>query len=375
MKKILIISPGPLHPIINGSRTCTLSYCNMLKELNYDVYFLWINNYSPYKEDESISSAYWKEKQFIFYKSNLHRLIEFFSRSLNFGNNNYNKLDSLCPIGISKFIKEIKSKHHFDCVIINYIFLSKIFDLFPASKKILFTHDAFTNKFQKTGDNWFSVRPEEEMKALNRADEILAIQENEAVFFSYLTNKKIQTTFSYFPIVKTEIRNNQTLLILSGKNKYNVEGVSYFISVVFDKILVKFPDIKLIIGGAICSEIQKISNNKNITLYGIVDELLDFYKLGDICINPINNGTGLKIKSFEALSYGKPLICDSHNIIGIYKKETAPILIANSPEEYINQIEYLFLNNNLLEFKNKTIKYINELNQEVQKCFVQAIEN
>jgi hypothetical protein len=42
--------------------------------------------------------------------------------------------------------------------------------------------------------------------------------------------------------------------------------------------------------------------------FGVVDAPEDFYRHVDCCINPMTGGTGLKIKTIEALAYGRPVI-------------------------------------------------------------------
>jgi len=376
MKNILIISPEPTHPPYAGNRICILSYAEMLRNKGYKVSFLWIANFNYLKQEEILTRAYWKNNLYIFKKNQIHRIKEAFFRYYRFKRLGFFKVDDNYPLGVKKLILQIQKKEQINVLIINYIYLSKIFNYINGIKKILFTHDVFTNRYQITGQQWFSVSASEEAKALQRSDVILAIQESEATFYRTLTSKKILTTYSYFPIVETKLTGKKNLLYLAGPNVHNKEAIIFFINTIFKSLVKAHPQITLLIGGGICPEIEEIIDTDQVELLGDITDLNEFYAKGDIFINPTFNGTGLKIKTFEAMAHGKVVISHPHAVIGIYNKETAPILIAENLKEYTNYINYLFQNKeHLIKLKEASIQYIQELNEVITSRFIDAIEN
>jgi polysaccharide biosynthesis protein PslH len=374
-KKILIISPTPTHPPYSGNAKCILSYSEMLIDAGYNVSFLWVADFNCNREEEELTQKFWGNKLTIYKLNQFHRIMKAFYRYIRFNITGNYLIDDFHPYGIKRIMSKIQRNEHFDCVIINYIFFSKIFKYIPDSKKILYTHDVFTNKFQHTGNPWFSVTATEEAKALNRADIILAIQENEAIFYSYLTTRKILAAYSLFPIHETPFVGEKVLLFLAGSNSYNLAAITTFIETVFISLVQVYPEIKLIIGGPICNVISQTSYNNSVQFLGEVNDLNDFYSRGDVFINPTITGTGLKIKTFEAMAYGKVVISHPHNTIGIYNKEQAPILNAQNAMDYLNHINILFSNKEkIIELKNDSIKYIFELNNVARARFIEAIE-
>ena len=376
MKKILIISSFPTHPTDSGNKSCILSYANMLKEMGYDVYFLLtVIGFRKAKETYIETYQHWGNKMFvyqpIFFDSLIFRLYKRF-----FERHGYNKLDSFYPWSIKNYLKKIQKTEQFDVVIVNYVFLSRILKHFKRVKKVLYTHDVFTNKYQHTHQKWFSLRPNDEAKGLNRADTILSIQENESIYYSYLTQKEIYTAYSYFSIQTTPLIKEKSILYLSSSNEYNIESITFFLKEVFPELKRLYPDVKLIIGGVICDKIKHIvQNENNIVLQGQVSDISQFYNQADICINPTFRGTGLKIKTFEALSFGKILVSHPHSIIGIYAKEKAPIFLAETKDEYIKQFEYLFNNMDLWEkLKQDSIAYMQQFQAYVKLQFENAIK-
>ena len=376
MKKILIISPIPTHPEIQGNRKSTLSYSEMLAKNGYEIKFLWITNITTEKEEREQTQFYWGKKLIQFNKGIFDRIYEAIHRRTYFKFKKNFPLDVYYPFLFNKFLKKLQKKEKFDTVIVNYVYLSKSFKKFKNVNKILFTHDSFTEYNKKTGSKWFSITANDEAKALNRADIILSVQEEESTYFKTLTLKPVIACFTYFPQFKTIFLNNKILLFIAGSNAHNINGINKFVLEFFPKIREIIPDIQLIIGGNICDSVKDFEKFDGIKLYGNVNNLFDFYSLGDVVINPVFNGSGLKIKSFEALAYGKVLVSHSHNTIGIYNKVNSPILEFLNPEDCAFQIERIFnKENEIMRLKEESINYMNNFNIHVLHQFIKAIEN
>jgi len=348
----------------------------MLMEAGYDISFLWVANDNRTREQVELTKKYWNDKLTIFKLTLVHRLIVAIYRRTRFRRTGNFKVDDFYPFGLSKALLNILKNEHYDCILVNYIFLSKIFKYTGSAKKIIFTHDVFTNRFHETGNPWFSVPAEEEAKALDRADIVLGIQDSESEYYRTLTSRKVLTVYSHFRIHETPFVGKKVLLFLGGSNMHNVKAVTFFIESVFHHLISAHPELKLLVGGSVCTVLNdSIKKQDSIEIIGEVNELLQFYSLGDIVINPTAFGTGLKIKTFEAMAYGKVSIAHPHNTIGIFKKEEAPILEAVSPGDYIKHIDFLLNNKDqVLRIKYESVKYIMDLNNIVHSRFIQAIE-
>jgi len=74
----------------------------------------------------------------------------------------------------------------------------------------------------------------------------------------------------------------------------------------------------------------------NVRIPGRVKDLFEFYDQVDIVINPVEFGTGLKIKNAEALIMGKPVLTTSHGAIGL--PESPAIAICDSAVAFQNEI-------------------------------------
>ncbi|GHV04414.1 hypothetical protein FACS189485_09760 [Spirochaetia bacterium] len=381
--KILIISPVQTHPTIEGNRTIILLYSNLLKSLGYSVYFLWISQYRSFNHAEYIQTRdYWGDK-FLFYPKTVINTIFDKIYGEFCGKTGYTKLDIKYPVGLKSFLGKIQDLNKFDTVIINYVIFSKIFKYFKHAKKILFTHDALTNKYQRTGLKWYSLKVKDEARGLNRADVVLSVQETETIFFKFISQKKILTTYAYFPINSAPSagmsKNVYEILFLSGNNPHNQEGFVFFYREVFSELKTLYPQIKLTIGGSITTSDRiknMIADDANIENQGIISDLHQFYMQSDICINPTFNGTGIKMKTFEALSYGKILLAHPHSVIGVYDSQNVPIILAASKNEYLEQFRILFSPNfDRITFKNNVNNYMIRFQNHVKQQFFDAINS
>ena len=110
----------------------------------------------------------------------------------------------------------------------------------------------------------------------------------------------------------------------------------------------------------------------DVILKGKYDNPDDFYALGDICINPVFNGSGLKIKTMEAISHGKVTIVDPHSAIGLFQSNSAPLYRVETAQDYLD-IVFRFICNEgaLLENQQVCDIYMSKLNNYI---FQQNIE-
>ena len=373
MKKVLVISEVPTHPVSAGNAQYTLMYIDLIKEMGYEVYYCLGYEHYLTKEQFEETKNFWGD-YFFYYKQNV--FISFCQRTIrkthkifkNITRQYAYNIDVVYMKGMNSFLRKIQRKHKFDIVIVNYITYSKAFLAFSRTKKILVTHDVFTNRYERTGENFFfTTSAKQEKKALDRSDCILSIQENESIFFRYLTNKNVITGFCPMEYRNTRFCGNQNILYVGSDNPFNVKGLIDFIENALPKIIEQNNKIKLIVAGSVC---EKLGNNllsDNLILLGRVDDVDEFYSKGDIIINPTESGSGLKIKNIEALAYNKVLISHPHTVEGLYSSHDIPIMFASTPDEYAKMILKLFENpSKIQKIKEDVVLYMDKYNKFVK---------
>lgn len=368
--KILIVSSCPTHPVTAGNRKAILNQVEIFRRLGHDVYFLYIyvrpllggdvDNLNDLKN-------YWGNHLFLYKMSTaehfIHLLIQRFRQCFN---NGYLHVDDYYPYRLDSLIRRLNDTYHFDCCIVNYYYLSKALLKTDIPKKGLYTHDYFAFKgiLVDNKNVGFNTTANDEAKALQRAPHIFALNSEEAIYFSKLSPKsKIYNTYCYYQYNSDDYRGNKNLLFFSGDNAFNLNGLKWFLDCVFPEIVKEIPDVKLIIGGSICRKIGSYQSD-NIHLIGFVEDPKDFYSRGDIVINPTYQGTGLKIKTFEGISYDKVVIAHPHSVKGIYNLENAPIFSSESPIEWAKFIKSVMCNRDkIVEIKKQDKDYIASMNE------------
>lgn len=288
----------------------------------------------------------------------------------------YDDLDLYYSWGIDKYVNRLHEKYGFDACLINYVTMSRLYENCNIKKKIILTHDAFTYKDEILGvdDFWFMLKPNEEARGIRRCTDVLAVQEDEETLFKYYHPKgRHYAIFCRMPIKQQPLTRNNNILFIAGNNQLNFNGIRFFLDKVFPMIQEKV-DFKILIAGTICKALTQYRSNSSIKLLGKIDNIEEFYRMGDIAINPIYQGTGLKIKTMEALAYGKVTIVHNHSVKGIYKASSAPLLVANDEKEYAHLMIQALTDMNFRENMSKrALAYIIEVNSYVDNEYKRMI--
>lgn len=350
-KKLLIISPTPTHPQNAGNRKRIYNLAASLKMLGYEVHFLYVGQEEV---DKEAMNNYWGNKAYYFCSGKRHpnlprlNIVKRFYCSFKYSPEEikYNfHIDDWYENVLDRFITDLQEEERFDTVIVEYIFLSKVLLNFEVNVlKILDTHDIFTNRFEKYLKNsqrpqWFSTYENEEAKALNRADIIIAIQKHEKDYFSHISRSRviqIGHILSWCYREKTEFEKK--ILFVASHNPINVDGINFFVNEVLSKLRVKYPDVQLVVAGKICN---LINEGDNIVLVGEFEDPQQVYKEADIVINPVRFGTGLNVKTIEALSYGKPLVATTAGTAGLEHIRNKAFLVADTDLEFVEALSNL----------------------------------
>lgn len=376
--KILIISKCPTHPTNAGNRRFILSQVELLKKMGNEVYFLFVeenglsHKFPIFEKSILQMRDFFKDKFYVFRVGKFQKLIfNIRQRVRAVFNHGFMKCDDYYPQALSAYVKHLNSVLHFDACFINYYYLSKLFLDCDIPLQAITTHDYFAYKDLLVGIRNVvnNTTAHEEAKALQRCQHIFALNTDEASYFSKLAPKStIYNVFSTYSVMKQPLTNVHNLLFLSGDNDYNVKGLDWFLKNIFPSIIESFPDIKLLIAGSICKRMKSLQDVPQVQLLGFVENEADFYAMGDIVINPTYLGTGLKIKTFESLAYGKITMAHPHSVQGIFKPDKAPVFTSTIACEWVDFLIRIWSDSReILSISRKSLEYITEMNYFVEQ--------
>lgn len=382
--KILIVSKCPTHPTNAGNRWGVLAQAEILEKLGNEIHFLYVfelplrQDVARYTDDLDKTREYWKERLHVYQVSKFEKLRFILKKIYRIKFCDFFvHVDDEYPRGLTRFVRKLKDEYMFDICIVNYYYLTKLFSVVRFDKMALFTHDSYIYKSAVVSAPDIQLTPNQEAKALHRCPYIFAVQDDEFSLFKLLSPKsRVFNIYSKYDYHQTPVLNNKNILFLSGNNSYNVNGIKWFINEILPLAVKKIPGCRLVIAGSICTILEKeYVCNPNIELMGYVNDPIELYSRGDVAINPVYQGTGLKIKTFEAISYGKITMVHPHSTIGIFDKTNAPLFYSDKPIEWVDFLERTWNNNmSIIEVKEGAERYLERMNDFIIKEYKRFLE-
>ncbi|WP_317705648.1 glycosyltransferase [Methylomarinovum caldicuralii] len=260
------------------------------------------------------------------------------------------QIDAWYDSSIDEIVCKLKKENAFDVVLVEYVYLSKVLELFDDRVvKVIDAHDIFSNRhvcFQDRGKApvFFYTSPEEEAKGFSRANLVLAIQDEDAEFISELSDVDV-ITVGHCPKMNAEnpvgfLRAPPHRSLYVATNTVpNQDAMDFFLDNVWPRVLRCHPAVQLHVVGGICHYIRRrVDDDDNVHLHYLVNDLSSFYRDDYIVINPVRIGTGLKIKNIEALFMGKPLVTTSVGAQGLKRWINEAFLVADDAENFAIQL-------------------------------------
>lgn len=207
-------------------------------------------------------------------------------------------------------------------LLVNYIFMTRMLPLIPAEVlKVVDTHDVFSTKQQKVVRYgiYEDLVPsgEDEGRLLARADLVIAIQQEEQRELQRIVRgRKVVVAGVDVDISETRrAAAGHVILLVASANPMNIRGLEDFLEFAWPKIIRDVPEAELWIAGAVGAEVDV--DDPRIRRLGAVDDLADLYARSKVVINPAIAGTGLKIKTVEALGHLCPIVLWPSGIDGL----------------------------------------------------------
>ena len=380
--RILFITPAPLFPEFGGNRQRMKSVCSALMQEGYviDLFYAGFDqidekhsqffngNILEYHIPGGLADGNLK-KRFEEIRNGLlikaSRLKRKVLQNENSARYNQSLFDYRNITKIDLLKGQVKEKVY-GAIILNYATHAHYFDLFDDKPvKILDTHDRLSNRYKIFTDHgekpagWKSLTPSDEKKAINKADVVWAITENEKDHFINMTESRVPRVLTvphlakFKPVETEHEEKSKNVLVVSGKGKINISGINWFLENVWPDVTDQISNAKLLVAGSICDKENELSPTKNVQYLGRYNNPEEVYSKADICINPMLYGTGLKIKTLEALSFGKRVISTREGASGLMRFSGKGLHCSDSASEWIKLLHrYLDEEKSNLEFRD-----------------------
>ncbi|HPE57087.1 MAG TPA: glycosyltransferase family 4 protein [Bacteroidales bacterium] len=188
-----------------------------------------------------------------------------------------------------------------------------------------------------------------ESEVAQKVDGIIAISDrDQAIFKSLAPNKPVESIPVGYDFTDSKSAKESSILneppvfyhIGSMDWKPNPQGINWFIAEVLPLVLKSISDFKFRIAGKKMPASIKSARSNNIIIEGEVNDAAEFHLQNDIMIVPLLAGGGIRVKIIEAMALGKPVISTSIGAEGIPYKTGENILIADTPQQFVDQIRF-----------------------------------
>lgn len=374
-KRVLFVSETIIMPLDRGNRKRVYNLINMMREYGAEVDFLYLDTYP--EEDVTATREFIGEDHFytalnrkrsfpVWLKRKVRKVLEILHIPGLF---KYWNIDERMDPAIDDFMKDFYSKHSYDVVWSEYMYNSRVLLTAPSGvTKVIDTVNAFTFKrqmYEAVGyKNYeFAVTKKEEARGLKRADIVVAIQEAEEEFFKTIVPKdiKVCTIGENMPYLEPYVTNSNTILFLGSYYVVNRDGVKHFIKDILPLLKESGVDYQFKLAGSICKHIPDSDEYEKL---GYVDDIDETYKEARLVINPVRVGTGLNIKTIEAISKSKPLVSHQVGVRGL-NNEKAFALVSDDPKEFADYvIKILKDDDTAMELSRNGAEFIKEYKEK-----------
>ena len=225
-------------------------------------------------------------------------------------------------------------------VISAYPYFTRVFKGFPRRiLKVIDTMEVFQRGAEERKQAGFVIEysSASEARALKRADVLIGIQKNDAQALREIAPGKHVITAEHpsrTMLPRSAVPEPGVIMYVGSTNEYNRRGLSMFLEHAWRPILDAYPGAVLHVIGALTEDVM--GSHERVEFKGIVSdsELAQSYASAHVVINPQVNGTGLKIKSVEAISAGCAVVMNAAGDDGIEEGSGTAFVVASDWKEF-----------------------------------------
>lgn len=150
---------------------------------------------------------------------------------------------------------------------------------------------------------------EDEIEAMRDADVLISIQPAERIVFEKMFPTQTHIVCGH-AVDRCERlspdEDAREVLFVGNRYDPNTMGMQKFIADVWPQVIDRVPEASLEVVGTVCRDLP--SDVPGVRLHGFVSDVRPFYRRAAVVVNPVAYGSGQKIKTIEALSFGKCLV-------------------------------------------------------------------
>ena len=322
---VLYFSPFPSHPPSHGNRSTILQFGQYFQRQGHQVHFVLLQSHEYAESDAKVMAKHW----------DTFDILPFSNPML--ANGREIPFDGWYEEGLGERIRLLCAKYDIDIVFCSYIFQSKILEYVPDYiLKVIDTHDKMGGRYEMLRKNgqpleFFSCTPEEEGAYLRRADMVVARREEEASYFDSVTGRKTAIVVPHVEephFLERHFERLKNVGIVASANRINLAIVRESLEAVDRKLGGSACPFTVHIAGQVKEMADALADKEGaifkrpwVQMHGFVPDIAQFYADMDVVISPVTMGTGINVKTVQAMAYGMPLLTTACGSKGIETSE------------------------------------------------------
>jgi glycosyltransferase involved in cell wall biosynthesis len=252
--------------------------------------------------------------------------------------------DRICPPYVNTLVRRLAEQEPADVFLAYYAFTLQAFVGLPVATTLIcdsievFSMDRFDESVNLIKPV-LSFTAHEEKAMLLQSDVVLCIQANESEYLAGLLPGKSIATVGIDADLPLDpglpSKASETIGIIGSDNPANREGLDLFLEHSWPAIRAQLPQARLCIAGKLGIALQtQLSDGfpEGVTTLGWIPDLALFYRDLRVIVNPVVRGTGLKIKSVEAMAHARPLVAYAVGLEGMAWSSDLPWIEVADPQ-------------------------------------------
>ncbi|MBA2246056.1 MAG: glycosyltransferase family 4 protein [Gemmatimonadetes bacterium] len=232
------------------------------------------------------------------------------------------------------------ARHQPIAIIAEYLWMAPCLDVVnDGTLRLLDTHDVMHLRREMYAGQpegaWVECSRQEEIDLLARADVILAIQQHEQrLFGEMLPEKRVICVPHTMKLPRHPARDTpgEVVAFVGSPIQGNLLGIHSFIEQAWPRVQCSRPRAELRIYGGVAERVEIAA--AGVQRVGRVRDLGKVYGTAQVVINPVTLGTGLKIKTVEALAHGKAVVTTSCGAAGIEEGAGSAFLLEDDMKAF-----------------------------------------
>jgi glycosyltransferase involved in cell wall biosynthesis len=366
--KVLIIGSRIPWPLNDGGAIATYNLLKGLSKLGIEVHYMSLNTKKHFVDEATIA------KEFSFLKAikpfTIDTSISPIKALLNvFQTGSYN-IDRFTSLEFRDSIQAYINENNFDLIHFEGLFVSQYIDLIKTkTPTLLRQHNiefhiwktlANTTQFipKKIYLNFLANRLEKfEKRIIQKFDAVVSITEEDNHFISTQNFKGLQCAIPAGIEIKvnkdSKLDYHSIYHIGSMEWMPNQEAMAWFHNGIWPKVTSKNKFVKFYMAGKNMAESYNNWQTTSFKVIGEVEDQNEFIADKSILVVPLKSGSGIRIKTIEAMLANKAVVTTSQGALGLPIMDNEHCLIADDSEQFAQAIisltEDLDLRNKIAE--------------------------